>query len=852
MRGFLSKWFNRKSEERSLPRSHGEEPVLSAKGKPHRNYPRADEHDHFAHPDTEFLDYEDLASENAETPTSQNTTPQSNQLSQPDIVDANGVIPDAEWVEEYQVDTANTRELEINSETQNVAEEKKLGAEDKEPVELPSSNIEAASESDIEKWEGWVNASFVPPNTLKGDSDPSGNTYLHYAAILGSPKFCVELLKKGWDAKSKNNLGQTAIDLARSNDRQNTALLMELFTSHKNTSIAETNKTQAQIKQNKKKEKSNSGNTLKESEPRHNTWKKKKQRETIRKLRPADGSNSDHPNNLSMTTEPRAAIKTKRKNTPPSKPKISLSGSETALWNIMVRDSRCPNEVWGYLMDTKDTDISGNTLLHYATRAGNTSYSLRLVELGWGIYVENNDGCTPLDVARKAGHIGVIYFLSETKHNSPNEKTADENIAGALSNIKEITEADQSSGPANSIQQESQKITTPPSDNLEDLENTEQGPAPAKIIVDTLYQADKLESKDESACIKCGASFADFNTASKLWFCPFCGAKQPDDESKLANTESRSEYKGEYKDFFEKTSNDYQADSLEEVFIEEVTDTSTEELLITERVSEENKQTQHSKPAPISFSEEPFIGVDEGFDDGIIDIDLKSYQPTSRGRNSSDENYESLSDWKEARSENAQPEEWEIFLDEDLEEQSHPSDQYFEDEDPLEQGKIVEYASRLTSRIISYQSKDRRRIYTFFISILGDFPFYQSYAAIERLITKDVQIDQIRDAYAVKLLWMTNPNIWSSRRYNRMENSWSVSRNSKLKNSMSWQLAADLVTALTPNELENLILNDWYTEWLNLPLYGGDTASGLDPAYSLYPKYLYEKRRLLMTNVNNW
>jgi hypothetical protein len=372
-------------------------------------------------------------------------------------------------------------------------------------------------------------------------------------------------------------------------------------------------------------------------------------------------------------------------------------------------------------------------------------------------------------------------------------------------------------------------------------------------IIELSSQEDETPSHQSTpACIKCGASFAEFNTAIKLWFCPFCGAEQTDGELPIESTESPPEDTSEEAPFTENPSDDYQFNSSAAIAADEEVQASIPEGHIAERVSEENKETQHSKSVSISFSEEPFIGVDKGFDDEIIDIDLQSYRPSSRGRNSSDENYESLGDWKEARSENAQTEEWEIFLDEDLEEQSHPSDQYFEDEDPLEQGKIVEYASRLTSRITSYQSKDRRRIYAFFISMLGDFPFYQSYAAIERLIAKDVQIDQIRDAYAVKLLWMTNPNIWSSRRYNRMENSWSVSRSPKLKNSMSWQLAADLVTALTPNELENLILNDWYTEWLNLPLHGGDTPSGLDPAYSLYPTYLYEKRRLLMTNVNNW
>lgn len=853
MRGFLSKWFNRKAEEKSLPRSYREEPILSAKGKSHPNHPQTDAHDHVAHPDTEFLDYEDWNSENTEAPIAQITTTHIEELPTPEVAGDNDVISDTEWIEEYQINAPNAQEFEVIVQTQISHLTQNLGSENQEIVEIDSSKSETAADLNIEKWPDWINASVVPSNSLKGESDPSGNTYLHYAAILGSPQLCVQLLKEGWDAECKNNLGQTTIDLAKSNDRQNTALLMELFLLQQNTSIAAKNRIQAQTKPHTKiKEEYNSGSFQNESKPYKKKWSRKRKRETIRKSQPADDSNGDHSNNLGTTIEPRTAINPKRKNTPPSKPKISLSGSENALWNIMVRDSRCPNEVWGYLMDTKDTDISGNTLLHYATRAGNTSYSLRLVELGWGIHVKNNDGCTPLDVARKASHIGVIYALSENKHSSPNEKTAEENIARAFSNTKTITEADHSSDPANSIQQETQKITTPSNDKFEDLENTEQGPAPAKIIVDTLDQADQLESKDESACIKCGASFADFNTASKLWFCPFCGAKQPDDEAKLANTESQSEYKGEDKDFFDRTSNDYQADSLTEVFIEEVTYASTTELHSTERVSEENNQTQHSKSNLVRFSEEPFNGVDEGFDDEILDIDLQSYQPATRGRNSSDENYEPLGDWREPRFENVQTEEWEIFLDEDLEEQSHPSDQYFEDEDPLEQGKIVEYASRLTSRITSYQSKDRRRIYAFFISILGDFPFYQSYAAIERLIAKDVQIDQIRDAYAVKLLWMTNPNIWSSRRYNRMENSWSVSRNPKLKNSVSWQLASDLVNSLTPNELENLILNDWYAEWLNLPLHGSDTASGLDPTFSLYPTYLYEKRRLLTSNVNTW
>lgn len=372
-------------------------------------------------------------------------------------------------------------------------------------------------------------------------------------------------------------------------------------------------------------------------------------------------------------------------------------------------------------------------------------------------------------------------------------------------------------------------------------------------IIELSSQEDETRSDQSTpACIKCGASFAEFNTAIKLWFCPFCGAEQMDGELPIESIESPPGDTSGEDPFTENASGNRQFNSSTEIASEEEVQASIPEGHIAERGSQENKHTHHSKSVSISFVEEPFGGMDEGFDAEIIDIDLQRYQPGSRGRRSSDEQYEPLSDWREARPKNLQTEEWEIFLYEDLEEQSYPSDQSFEDEDPLETGKIVEYASRLTSRITSYQSKDRHRIYSFFISILGDFPFYQSYAAIERLIAKDLQIDQIRDTHEVKFFWKTNPNIWSSRQYNKLESNWSVFRSPKLSNSMSWQLASDLVSFYTPNELENLILNDWYNEWLNLSLRGGNAASGFDPAYRLYPTYLYEKRRLLMANVNSW
>ena len=496
-------------------------------------------------------------------------------------------------------------------------------------------------------------------------------------------------------------------------------------------------------------------------------------------------------------------------------------------------------------------DTAGNAFIHYAAGFGNTHLLKQLIEDGWPLNKPNYSGKTPYDFAVQYENKINTYFIENILNDL--QRNSDGSDKAEISLRKENVPEPLHNNTQGILNNQARQYDAIPADDISEAFNENLETEQNDQINDLRTQESKaLKTPNSPACIKCDGSFADFNTAIKLGFCPYCGAEQLDDDALTANTASQPEYAGEEACFYDGPPDDYQFNTPEKMFLEQEAYTPTAEVHINERVSEDNKQTQRSKSSPISSSEEPFNGVDEGFDYEILDIDLQSYQPASRGRNSSDEDDQPLRDWSGARSESVQTEEWEIFLDEDLEEQSHPSDQYFEDEDPLEQGKIVEYASRLTSRITSYQSKDRRRIYAFFISILGDFPFYQSYAAIERLIVKDVQIDQIRDAYAVKLLWMTNPNIWSSRRYNRMENNWSVSRNPKLKNSMSWQFALDLVNSLTPNELENLILNDWYAEWLNLPLHGGDTASGLDPAYSLYPTYLYEKRRLLTANVNTW
>jgi ankyrin repeat protein len=644
---------------------------------------------------------------------------------------------------------------------------------------------------------GWVTSvqenKIVKSLSIKTTLDGNGSGFIHYAAAFGKSHLLKQLIEDGWPLEKQNYHGKTPYD----------------FAVHYKNSI--------------------------------NTYFIENVLKALRKN--SHGEEEDLSNAEDDSEHGEAIVE----NATPA----SIDSLPNKTWVTLAETSKCPKEFWGHRYDTSATDEHGNTLLHYAAKIGNKPYTLHLLGLGWGILDKNYDSLTPLNVAEIDEHIDLVdtlkrlysSFLAEHADNAVNVETS-------LTEVELL--APQYADAHDTIS--NRAIQSEESPSFEPPEVFNEIPEIEKIVQTTEFLQKNIRDEETPAtpaCVKCGTSFADFNPAIKLWFCPFCSAAQPNDEVSKAGTDSQSGYSVEDKVFSENTDDDYQAESLEDRFVEEDTHSSTTTSQGKSQRPEESKETHQPEAIPNSPSEEAFGSVDEGFDDNFLDLDLENYQPVSRGRNSSDEWHATKNNLDRFSTDSEQIEDWEIFLDEDLEEQAHPSDQYFEDEDPLEQGKIVEYASRLASRIAYYQSKDRRKIYAFFINILGDFPFYQSYAAIERLISKGSQIEDIRDAYSVKLLWMTNPNIWSSRRYNRLENNWSVSRNLKLRNSMSWQLASDIVQLYTANELENLILNDWYAEWLNLPLQGGDTASGIDPSYSLYSTYLYEKRSLMTSNVDN-
>ena len=352
------------------------------------------------------------------------------------------------------------------------------------------------------------------------------------------------------------------------------------------------------------------------------------------------------------------------------------------------------------------------------------------------------------------------------------------------------------------------------------------------------------EISSELSCPSCFAGWIGIYSAKQLEYCPFCESPNPNF--------SPEKYVGPSENVgFEAVAPNLDKQTNSDSFKEEIsheTEPKDEIYNVPSKVDGPNLEDTSDILIDIV---EPILG-NESFSnhsevDGIIDDELLNSE-FMRQDEKAPHHQENDYNYFDPNSN----EDWEIYLDEDLEESAGNAEDFYQDEDPLESENIINYATRLTISSYYFREKQRKHTLQFYVGLLGDFPFYQSYAAIERLLARGYLIDHIADTYKIKLMWACNPFLWSQRRYDRLENNWKIFINQQTRNSMSWQMASDLVKNYPVSELENLILVDWYNEWSVLKLSSHNSSNGFDPAFGLYSIYLNEKRMPSLSAVNTW
>ena len=547
-------------------------------------------------------------------------------------------------------------------------------------------------------------------------------------------------------------------------------------------------------------------------------------------------------------------------------------------------------------------DNIGNTIVHYTAAFGKIRDLKFLIKNEWSVNDPNYFGKTPFDFSIQYRNSLVSYFFENLLEENNLDFSLEKNqtTEGFKQATKVVSEHKLDTFSRADQNNEKTKIITnleiDETFNINDAQPKTAGHNPPDQNDTSAGVVEVYEII--SQCIKCEQTFEGFDKNTKLSFCPACGtrikpieAKTTDDltEKKLvqgltdvqeqikeldntiyhnedatgsANLDPFSEIFSDNIDYDLALNpnnpaehNNHGRVSSHETASKKIEGSTTDLTLASHEVHPETTQVEEPPDTsplvePNKF-EDDFLSVDSAFDqfEGNTDEIFEHYSPPKLGHNSDNNR---ANEWTKNLKTTDDVEDWELFLDENLEEATVNFDTIYTDEVELEDYKIFKYSNKLLNNVVHYNLKDQSKTHKILIEIFADFPFYQSYAAIERLVANGCQIDEIYDIYQIKLLWLNNPNSWLIRRYSKLEGTWVVTRSPNLKNTMTWKLAKDLSDNYALSEIENLICVTWQDEWLNLEPERFESLNGISPEYSFYSNYLSCKRVPLPSNVKAW
>jgi len=130
-----------------------------------------------------------------------------------------------------------------------------------------------------------------------------------------------------------------------------------------------------------------------------------------------------------------------------------------------------------------------------------------------------------------------------------------------------------------------------------------------------------------------------------------------------------------------------------------------------------------------------------------------------------------------------------------------------------EGSRLEDYALDLAFQYGHQRNTVKKR----FLSILEEFPHYQSYLAITRLVEKGFSIEIIEDAADLKLFWLSSPELWLRRvRSKRISDYANVISYENIRYQLAWETSARLCTVYGQENVLELMLGTWKNEWITL------------------------------------
>ena len=130
-----------------------------------------------------------------------------------------------------------------------------------------------------------------------------------------------------------------------------------------------------------------------------------------------------------------------------------------------------------------------------------------------------------------------------------------------------------------------------------------------------------------------------------------------------------------------------------------------------------------------------------------------------------------------------------------------------------EGSRLEDYASDLAFQYGHQRNAVKNR----FLSVLEEFPHYQSYLAISRLVEKGFAIEIIQDAADLKSYWLSCPELWLRRVLpNGISDYANVHSHKNIRHQLTWETSARLCSIYGPENVVNLMQATWKNDWISL------------------------------------
>lgn len=126
-----------------------------------------------------------------------------------------------------------------------------------------------------------------------------------------------------------------------------------------------------------------------------------------------------------------------------------------------------------------------------------------------------------------------------------------------------------------------------------------------------------------------------------------------------------------------------------------------------------------------------------------------------------------------------------------------------------------------------------------FLSILEEFPHYQSYLAISRLVEKGFSIEIIQDAADLKSYWLSSPELWLRRVFsNRISDYANVQSHKNIRHQLTWETSSRLCSIYGLENVLHLMQVTWKNDWISLDAPGRLSAREVKLCYRYFISFI--------------